>query len=254
MSDWIRLRPTPDQYQTFAEYLCGAHSWYKHLPLLNGGRFVVFVARDSGIGRLVAASNGDPDGYALVAPPDGAEFTDANPRLHYGWKTTSEYRSRFGYLDYSWEQAEDGSFARDVGPPITLPARLVERCEFVLYPYVSPEFGEAVTWSVHAEALEQLRSGAAHPARDELLELARLAEALEQAWEALDEQEQDWVVARDEGNAELLPEGSSDRVRRYLTLEDQVSSITGWLQEQEASRIQRALAALDEWLVGAVDG
>ena len=253
MSDWLRLRPAPDQYQNFAEYLCDAHSWYKHLPLYSGSRFVVFVAPDAGGGRLVADSRGDGEGYSIVSPPEGPEFTDANPRLHFGWQTTSEYRSRFGYLDYSWIQTEDGSWARDVGPPLTLPSGLVERCEFVLYPYVSAEFAEAITWDVHAEALEQLRSGATHPCRNELLELARLAEALEQAWDALNERERDWIVASDEETAEAFPEAGSQIVRRYLALDDQVNANTGSLQEQEAAKVRRALAALDEWLVRQAD-
>lgn len=38
--DWLHLRPTPNQYRAFSEYLCRAHSWYKHLPLI-GGRAVM---------------------------------------------------------------------------------------------------------------------------------------------------------------------------------------------------------------------
>lgn len=253
MEDWLRLRPTPEQYQTFGEYLCDAHSWYKHLPLMGGCRFVVFVAADAGMGRLVAVLHGDsPEtatGFSLVTPPEGREFTDAKPRLHYGWKTTREYRTRFGHLDYSCWQAEDGSYDRDAGPPVTLPAQLVERCEFVLYPYVSPTFAEAVLWSVHAEALAELRSGAAHPARDEVLELARLAEALGPAWDALEEREQGWALVRHQEGEEPPPGEPSAALRRYLAIDDRVIAITESLREREAGKIRRALAALDEWLV-----
>jgi hypothetical protein len=46
-------RPTDEQYSAFARHVGGAHSWYKHLPLLTGGQFVVFssprsTARPSG--------------------------------------------------------------------------------------------------------------------------------------------------------------------------------------------------------------
>jgi len=53
LENWRNLRPTPEQYRAFAEYLPAAHSRYTHLPLLTGRRFIVFVAADAGIGRLV---------------------------------------------------------------------------------------------------------------------------------------------------------------------------------------------------------
>src|SRR5262249_50726775 len=90
LEDRLRLRPTPEQYRAFGEYLCEAHSWYKHLPLEGGRRFVVFVAPDAGIGRLVAVmqpdGQGNTIGYTLVTPPEGPEFTEEHPRLHYGWQ------------------------------------------------------------------------------------------------------------------------------------------------------------------------
>jgi hypothetical protein len=248
-----RLRPTPDQYRTFGEYLCDAHGWYKHLPLMGGRRFVVFVAPDAGIGRLVAVlQESGPEtatGYSLVTPPEGPEFTDAHPRLHYGWKTTKEYRTRFGYLDYSCWPTEDGSYARDAGPAVSLPARLVEQCGFVLYPYVSQAFGKALIWRVPAEALADLRSGAAHPARDEVLELARLAEALGPAWLALGERERGWVLVRHREGEEPLTGEPSDELRRYLAIDDRIHSITESLREREADKIRGALAALDNWLL-----
>src|SRR4051794_32414614 len=89
MNPLLELRPTAEQYQAFGAYLGEAHSWYKHLPLIGGRRFVVFVAPDAGIGRLVAVlEGGSPEtatGYKLVTPREGPEFTEAHPRLHYGW-------------------------------------------------------------------------------------------------------------------------------------------------------------------------
>jgi hypothetical protein len=255
VEDCQRLRPTPDQYRAFGEYLCDAHSWYKHLPLLEGRRFVVFIAADAGYGRLVAVMHGSsPEtatGFSLVTPPEGSEFTDAHPRLHYGWKTTKEYRERFGHLDYSCWPTGDRAYGRDAGPAVRLPDELVERCQFVMYPYVSRTFAEAVIWSVHAEALAELRAGAAHPARDEVLELARLAEALGPAWDALGEREQGWILVRHREGEEPWPGEQSDVLRRYLALDDQVIALTESLREWEAGKVRRALAALDGWLTDA---
>jgi hypothetical protein len=253
LEDRLRLRPTPEQYRAFADYLCEAHSWYKHLPLMEGRQFVVFVAPNAGVGRLVAVLQGtSPEtatGYTLVTPPEGPEFTDEHPRLHYGWKTTREYRSRFGYLDYMCRRGPDEPYARDAGLPVRLPEQVEKRCSFVLYPYVSWTFAEAVTWNVHEEAIEQLRAGTAHPAREEVLELASLAEALQTAWSALDDLEREWVVSRGTKGEKSMPQDPSAILRRYLDLDDRVGGVSGALWAQEAEKIRRSLAVLDDWLL-----
>jgi hypothetical protein len=252
MEEWLRLRPTPEQYREFGDYLGRAHSWYKHLPLLDGRRFVVFVAPDAGIGRLVAVLHGSPEaatGYTLVTPPEGPEFTDEHPRLHYGWTTTREYRRRFGHLDYMCRRGPDEPYVRDAGPPVQLPEQVEERCGFVLYPYVSGTFAEAVTWSVHEEAVAQLRVGTPHPAREEVLELARRAEALDAAWSALGGAEQEWVLSRGTGAEKPLPGEPSAELQRYLSLDESVGAVSDSLRAQEIGKIRRALAELDEWLL-----
>src|SRR5690242_4219022 len=84
--------PTSGQIDAFVEHVCDAHSWYKHLPLREGGEFAFFLARDAG------------EGY----PPE-------SPRLHHTWGTSEEYRRRFGFLDYT------GPWGRDAGAKLTLP-------------------------------------------------------------------------------------------------------------------------------------
>jgi hypothetical protein len=253
VEDRQRLRPTPEQYREFGEYLCEAHSWYKHLPLLQGRRFVVFVAPDAGVGRLVAAFDGpSPDAATclrLVTPPEGPEFTEENPRLHHGWQTTKEYRRRFGYLDYMCRQHPDEPYGRDAGPAVELPDEVEERCGFVLYPYVSRMFFQAVAWEVHAEARERLRAGAAHPAREEVLELARLAEASEATWSALSDPEREWLLSRLAEREWPTPAGASDLVRRYFDLDERTHEVASSLRAQEAEKIRRALAELDDWLL-----
>jgi hypothetical protein len=247
VDDRLSLRPTPEQYAEFGDYLGRAHSWYKHLPLMTGRRFVVFVAPDAGIGRLVAVRQGE--GYKIVTPPEGPEFTEQHPRIHYGWTTTKEYRTRFGYLDYVCRRGPDEPYARDAGPPPQLPARIEERCGFVLYPYVSGTFDDAITWSVHQEALAQLRAGADHPARDVVLMLADFARARKAAWPALTEAEQLWVLSRDMPFAKPLPGEPSAGLRTYLDLDERVDAVAGPLRHREVEKIRRALAELDDWLL-----
>jgi hypothetical protein len=211
--DKLSLRPTPEQYRAFCDHLCAAHSWYKHLPLLAGARFVVFVAADAGIGCLVGVPTGEgPDHvphFALVTPPEGPEFTDEHPRIHHTWQTTRDYRRRFGYLDYMEGGGPEEPRARDAGPPLRLPPRLEERCSFRLYPYVSRHFLPSLSWR-HQEAIEQLRGGATHPAREAVLDLARLVDA---------------------------------------SLYRRASEVAGALRAQEVEKIRRALAELDDWLL-----
>jgi hypothetical protein len=223
LMDRLSLRPTPEQYRAFCDHLCEAHSWYKHLHLLNGERFVVFVAADAGVGCLVAAPVGvgtdNVPKFTLVTPPEGPEFTDKNPRLHHTWQTTKEYRRRFGDLDYMWGGGPDEPRARDAGPPLQLPQRLEERCSFVLYPYVSEGIVHSLGWR-HQEAVEQLRAGATHLGREAVLEVAQLAEA--------------WKRTPGAQRALLF--------KRLL-------EVSGALRVQEVQKIRRALAELDDWLL-----
>jgi hypothetical protein len=225
LMDRLSLRPTPEQYWAFCHHLCEAHSWYKHLYLLNGERFVVFVAADAGFGCLVAAPVGvgtdNVPVFTLVTPPEGPEFTDKHPRLHHTWQTTKEYRRRFGHLDYMWGGGPDEPRARDAGPPLQLPQRLEERCSFVLYPYVSDSFSfvQSLSWR-HQEAIEQLRAGVTHPDREAVLELAQFVEAHAEAQGA----QRQLLFARMREGAEAL-------------------------RAQEVRKIRRALAELDDWLL-----
>lgn len=167
-----------------------------------------FSSRDAGIGRRVARLHGaSPEtatGYTREVPPEGREFTEEHPRLHYEWKSTQEYRQRFGYLDYMHEFEPGQPYGRDAGAPVQLPREVAERCSFVPYPYVSGRFAEAVLWDVHAEALERLLAGEPHPAREAVLVLARLAEEHDAAWGNLTEDETDWVLSRKFGREQAM--------------------------------------------------
>jgi hypothetical protein len=240
-------QPTDEQYAAFAEHVSEAHSWYKHLPLLTGGQFVVFLAPDSGIGRLVARLEGT--GYRLEVPQEGPVFTEADPRLHYSWKTSEEYRRRFGYLDYA-RRTHGDTFGRDVGGPMYLPAEIWERCSFTLYPYVAGGSGlEAIAWQVHEEALERLRAGDPHPQREAVLEWARLVGAKRDAWGSLTDAEREIVLALErEGAGRPATTAAGDR---YLAIEAELDGIYyERLRPGELEKIRCGLAALRAWLEG----
>jgi hypothetical protein len=183
--------------------------------------------------------------YRLVTPPEGPEFTEANPRLHHTWKTTEEYRRRFGYLDYAARRRDGDTFGRDVGGPLDLPAEIWQRCTFTLFPYVGAAGVDSVRWA-HAEAVEQLRAGAAYPQREAILEWARLAEAPDEAWESLTEAEREMLLAE---TGELPRAKSTAGIDRYREATDALNTFYyGRLRPGELEKIRRALAALRSWL------
>jgi hypothetical protein len=237
-------RPTDEQYAAFAEHIGEAHSWYKHLPLLAGGQFVVFLASDSGIGRLVARLDGS--GYQLVTPPEGPVFTEANPRLHYSWKTSEEYRRRFGHLDYARRTHDSATFNRDVGGPMYLPKEIWDRCTFTLYPYVAAGGRDAVRWA-HEEAVRQLRAGVPHPQRAAVLEWARLAHEHDEGWQSLTDAEREIVLAL--GRDGVDNPKTTAAIDRYLGIEAELEAVYHeQLRPGELAKIRSALNELRVWL------
>jgi hypothetical protein len=104
----------------FAEYVAGAHSWYKHLRVLPASAPLQFFLDPAAGMQLTQAA----DGRVTAAPRE-------KRGLHYSWLPTSEYRRRFGYLAFSKssgtsvsELRADGSrhIAADNAPRIHDPA------------------------------------------------------------------------------------------------------------------------------------
>jgi hypothetical protein len=82
--------PTPLQLRRFAEFVAGAHSWYKHLRVLPARAPLQFFLDPAAGMQLIQAA----DGRVTAA------FRDKQG-LHYSWLPTSAYRERFGYLGFS---------------------------------------------------------------------------------------------------------------------------------------------------------
>ncbi len=239
-------RPTDEQFDAFAEHIGEAHSWYKHLPLLTGREFVVFLAPDSGIGRRVAKLT--EAGYELITPTEGPVFTEENPRLHYSWKTSEEYRRRFGYLDFA-SKGHDGTFGRNVGGPMYLPQEVWDRCTFTLFPYVSGGAGlESIRWA-HEEALAELRAGASHPMRDAVLQWAQLAQKHNEAWQSMSDADREIVSAR--WREEAAPPDATPAINRYYEIETLLKAVYfEQLRPGELAKIRSALDELRAWLAG----
>jgi hypothetical protein len=247
--NWIRVLPLPTdaQWTAFAEHVCRAHSWYKHLPLLTGAEFVFFLAPDAGSG-----------------------FSDDGPRMHYSWTNTSEYRRRFGYLDYIWRTEANASFDRDAhhecdGMPIVgaslhrtasatnLPAELLDNASAILYPYVSSDLhpDEWPDYPDYDHELMEIVQGRKHPDRDQLTEWKKLH--VEFRGLRLSDENRDILdrvfdsgLSADEYAAvhgALPPD-----VHRYFVLEEEMNRVCSFLHRKERQKVDRALAWLAEWL------
>ncbi|MDZ7584236.1 MAG: hypothetical protein U0938_05325 [Thiobacillus sp.] len=84
--------PTDSQIEAFADYAASARSWYKHLPLNPpGALFQLYIDPHAGMDRVVLAS-----GEISML-----ERTDETEAFHYSWRTTADYRERFGCLAFA---------------------------------------------------------------------------------------------------------------------------------------------------------
>jgi len=81
--------PSPEQVKSFVDYVAGAHSWYKHLPLVPPGTPFYFFL--------------DPyAGYDLVYKKGRTGYCEREEQgFHYSDIPTAEYRQRYGFLQYS---------------------------------------------------------------------------------------------------------------------------------------------------------
>jgi hypothetical protein len=217
--------PTLEQCQEFVAHVCWAHSWYKHLSLLRGAEFVVLLDAEAGAG-----------------------FTEDKPRYHYSWRTTEEYRRRFGFLNFQWRDSPDASWYREGGgSPARLPEELLRRCSFTLFPYVSSDFNalEAISYGFHQDDLAVVRQLPDRPDRERLLAWDMACRALEET-EPLDGEESRLL-------GELLdqPEprlgGAPDRVVAEYLARQRRSEAYQALQEPEERKIERAVEELCDW-------
>jgi len=70
--------PTQEQVKRFKEYLLDVHSWYKHISLIEGGTFVIYLEPDL-----------------------DREYPTRHPKLPFG-NTKEGYQKAFGHLHYQY--------------------------------------------------------------------------------------------------------------------------------------------------------
>jgi hypothetical protein len=82
--------PTDEQTRAFAEYVAGAHSWYKHLPAYPPMSFDFYLDPNAGRSTIISE-----DGEIRFE-----DIVDEGTRFHYTWQLTETYRERLGYWNY----------------------------------------------------------------------------------------------------------------------------------------------------------
>ncbi|WP_028973680.1 hypothetical protein [Spirochaeta cellobiosiphila] len=124
------------QILAFVDHLSNVHSWYKHIPLLEGMRFVVFINREA-----------------------GRFYPKEYPVLKWG-NDQQSYTKQFGCLDYVYT-SDQIHYYHDAGVYNTYDQVLgiEEKYELILYPYVHDE----IYWSIHKNSLSRILIGADHP-------------------------------------------------------------------------------------------
>lgn len=101
-------RSTDDQIASFVDYVCAAHSWYKHLPLCLPGKMIyLFVNPTAGCTQVMGSSGQ----VSFREKGDESKF-------HYNEMATEDYRRRFGSLDFSLQAGS--SFALNKGSELAV--------------------------------------------------------------------------------------------------------------------------------------
>ncbi|MEL7266843.1 MAG: hypothetical protein AAFP69_18810, partial [Planctomycetota bacterium] len=211
--------PTESQWGTFTDHLLNVHSWYKHLPLLDGGEIVVVLSPDAG--------EGYPTDY---------------PRLPCG-NTVAGYRKAFGHLDYFHRRDRNEPFHRDGQATPELESDVLHACRFVMYPFVSP----GIYWSVHEDAITQIRDGVEHPNAEAILAAYESDSKMEACWQDLSPDARETVLAirrSDKAGINSAP----PHIRRFLDLKRTAETLYNSLHVSETNRVRNCLAGIRCWL------
>ncbi|MGV3610623.1 MAG: hypothetical protein ACO1N0_06730 [Fluviicola sp.] len=205
---------TPEQKERFIEHLCNCHSWYKHLSLIKGGEFILFLDEEAGL-----------------------DYPSHHPVLPFG-NSQAGYRKAFGFLTYCWKTEEEIYYHRDDGKKIYTQAEstseLNDAVRIQLFPYLSDEFLEAIPF--HESDFEQIILEKTHEGYECLSRIFLLKEKQTKYWrEVLTEEEQD---AYFEGMIETVP------AKEYESLETELVHELELIQLQEKEKISYAIDQL----------
>lgn len=219
---------TPEQAERFIKHVAECHSWYKHLSLLHGGEFII-----------------------VAAPEAGRNFPSEHPRLPFG-NTKKGYQKAFGLLGYYYSCSPGEPFFCEWGSPSLYEVSPSYTREEVfqihpqhrsirLFPYVSCEFGEAITYDCHKDDIEQILHGYEHEKREILISLYKKVTESNAIWQENAARDKSWY---DTDWKTRNPDTLTPEQVRFLKLNAEINLLCGELHDAEVKKIREAVNGL----------
>ncbi|WP_145453710.1 hypothetical protein [Gimesia panareensis] len=178
----------------------------------------------------------------ILSPYAGEEYPTKYPALPYG-NTVEGYRKAFGHLDYLYRFESDESFDGDTRHAPELDSEVLEACRFVVYPFVSQE----IYWSVHKDAVAQIRQGVEHPRAKAILAAYDAESQMNECWQALSRADIDFVLAVTRSDNSCL-ESIPEHIQRFLELEENARQRFIALSHPERNRVRSCVAQVRGWI------
>jgi hypothetical protein len=204
---------TDEQGNRFIEHLTECHSWYKHLPLIEGGEFIIFLDNNA-----------------------GKDYPTQHPSLPFG-NTEILYKKAFGKLNYYWKKG-DNNFSADGKNDSKTRAEIekeIDNFEYIrLYPYISGNFFEAIEYEIHQEDCKKIINGLQHEMSNELISLITTTKKLNDIWKRMSDDEMDLII-KEENKIR------NSNVLEYNEIQIEQIKILTILQQREINKITRAV-------------
>lgn len=205
---------TPEQKERFIEHLSGCHSWHKHLSLVTGGKFILFLDEQAGL-----------------------DYPSQHPVLPFG-NSPEDYRKAFGLLNYCWKTEGDTCYQRDdlreMYPEATMNSRFGKQVHIQLFPYLSDNFVEAIAF--HQAGFEQIIREKTHEAHERLSRVNQLQQAQLKYWNE--------ILTDQERNAYSQEIADTLHAKEYQSIELELVHELEGIQMQEKEKISNAIDLL----------
>ncbi|RDY60954.1 hypothetical protein [Flagellimonas nanhaiensis] len=220
--------PTQEQINRFTAYLLDIHSWYKHIPLIKGSVFTVYIEPDL-----------------------NREYPTNHPKLPFG-NTKEGYQQAFGHLSYQYYIGQicyqDFRYKFIDGKRVELgvtkiPEAYKLKWSIKLFPYCHIDFEEGI--SLFEEDIRILQNNGLHPQKDLLLTWYKSISKRNDYWnKKLNDEEREYLVLLDD-HREIKEENDiPKRIFDYIKLERSVWDIEDRLRSIEEQKLSNSLKKL----------
>ena len=214
--------------ERFATHVLEAHSWFKHLPLVEGGRFTIYLEPDL-----------------------DRNYPTQHPKLPFG-NHPAGYEKAFGHLAYQYciqGVCEQDHGDKPMGDQLVksglteIPEPHKSTWSFTLYPYCHYEFSEVL--SLFENDLQTLKQGGQHPQRGLLLDwVAQLEKRNDRWYNGLTEAERELLIDLEDEEGPTKLESVSPPARDFFHLQEAVWDIENRLRSTEEEKVFVALNRL----------